>query len=74
MIHEDIAGILVALSTLSPQPEFTPINALVALEWTPLEEQKAVEIWEIIKMVAVTRIAMPQTQVRLSAGRTQMSQ
>jgi len=32
MIHEDRAGILVALSTLSPQPEFTPINALVALE------------------------------------------
>ena len=71
---EDRAGMLVALSTLNPQPESTPINALVAVEGTPLEEQKPVEIWEMIRMVATTRIVMPETQVRLSAGRTQMSQ
>ena len=71
---EDRAGMLVALSTLNPQPESTPINALVAVEGTPLEEQQPVEIWEMIRMVATTRIVMPETQVRLSAGRTQMSQ
>jgi biotin synthase len=71
---EDRAGMLVALSTLNPQPESTPINALVAVEGTPLEEQKPVEIWEMIRMVAATRIVLPKTQVRLSAGRTQMSQ
>ena len=38
-----------------------------------MEEEKPVEIWEMIRMVATTRIVMPQTQVRLSAGRTEMS-
>jgi biotin synthase len=50
-----------------------PINALVAVEGTPLEDEKPVEIWEMIRMVATTRIIMPETQVRLSAGRTNMS-
>lgn len=71
---EDRAGLLVALSSLNPQPESTPINALVAVEGTPLEEQKTVEIWEMVRMVATTRIVLPETQVRLSAGRTEMSQ
>lgn len=70
---KDRAGMLVALSTLDPQPESVPINALVAVEGTPLEEEKPVEIWEMIRMVATTRIVMPKTQVRLSAGRTNMS-
>lgn len=69
----DRAGMLVALSTLNPQPESVPINALVPVEGTPLEEQKPVPIWDMIRMVATTRIVMPETQVRLSAGRTQMS-
>ncbi len=71
---EDRADMLIALSTLNPQPESTPINALVPVEGTPLEEQKPVEIWEMVRMIATTRIVMPKTQVRLSAGRTQMSQ
>jgi biotin synthase len=70
---EDRAGMLVALARLNPQPESVPINALVAVEGTPLEDQKPVEIWEMIRMVATTRIVMPETQVRLSAGRTEMS-
>jgi len=70
---EDRAGMLVALSTLNPQPESTPINALVAVEGTPLEDQKPVSIWDMVRMVATTRIVLPETQVRLSAGRTQMS-
>jgi len=70
---EDRAGMLVALSTLNPQPESVPINALVAVEGTPLENEKPVEIWDMIRMVATTRIVMPETQVRLSAGRTNMS-
>jgi biotin synthase len=70
---EDRAGMLVALSTLNPQPESVPINALVAVEGTPMEEEKPVEIWEMIRMVATTRIVMPETQVRLSAGRTNMT-
>jgi biotin synthase len=69
----DRAGMLVALSTLNPQPESVPINALVAVDGTPLEDEKPIEIWEMIRMVATTRIVMPQTQVRLSAGRMNMS-
>lgn len=70
---DDRAGMLVALATLDPQPESVPINALVAVEGTPLEDQQPVEIWEMIRMVATTRIVMPETQVRLSAGRMNMS-
>jgi biotin synthase len=70
---EDRAGMLVALASLNPQPESVPINALVAVEGTPMEDEKPVEIWEMIRMVATTRIVMPDTQVRLSAGRTNMS-
>ncbi|NJW52962.1 biotin synthase BioB [Salinimicrobium oceani] len=70
---EDRAGMLVALSTLNPQPESVPINALVAVEGTPMEEQEPISIWEMVRMIATTRIVMPETQVRLSAGRTQMS-
>lgn len=69
----DRAGMLVALASLNPQPESVPINALVAVDGTPMEEEKPVEIWEMIRMVATTRIVLPETQVRLSAGRTQMS-
>ena len=72
--HEaDRAGMLVALSTLNPQPESVPINALVAVEGTPLEDQTPVSIWDMVRMVATTRIVMPETQVRLSAGRTEMT-
>ena len=70
---EDRAGMLVALATLNPQPESVPINALVAVEGTPLEDQEPVSIWDMVRMVATTRIIIPETQVRLSAGRTQMS-
>ena len=70
---EDRAGMLVALATLNPQPESVPINALVPVEGTPMEEQQKVSIWEMVRMVATTRIVMPETQVRLSAGRTDMS-
>lgn len=70
---EDRAGMLVALTTLDPQPESVPINALVAVEGTPMEDIEPISIWEMVRMVATTRLVMPETQVRLSAGRTQMS-
>lgn len=66
-------GMLLALAKMDPHPESVPINALVAVEGTPLEDQKMVPIWDMVRMIATTRIIMPQTVVRLSAGRTQMS-
>ncbi|MFN7118004.1 MAG: biotin synthase BioB [Saprospiraceae bacterium] len=70
---EDRCSMLLMLSRLNPQPESVPINALVAVEGTPLEEQEPVSIWEMVRMVATARIVMPKSVVRLSAGRTSMS-
>jgi biotin synthase len=70
---EDRASMLVSLSSLNPHPESVPINALVPVEGTPMEAQRPVEIWDMVRMVATTRLVLPQSQVRLSAGRTQMT-
>ena len=70
---EHRAAMLETLSNLNPYPESVPINALVAVEGTPMEEQEQIPIWDMIRMVATTRIVLPKTTVRLSAGRTQMT-
>lgn len=70
---EDRCQMLVTLSQLDPRPESVPINALVAVAGTPMEDQDPVPIWDMIRMVATTRLVMPGSTVRLSAGRTQMS-
>ncbi len=70
---EDRIKMLYNLSNLNPQPESVPINALVPVEGTPLEKNKLVSIWEMVRMIATTRIVMSKSVVRLSAGRTQMS-
>lgn len=70
---EDRVGMLYTLSILNPQPESVPINALVPVEGTPLGNQPPVPIWDMVRMIATTRIVLPQTAVRLSAGRQSMS-
>ena len=70
---EDRCKMLYTLALLDPQPESVPINALVPVEGTPLENQQVVDSWEMIRMVATTRIVLPKSVVRLSAGRTEMS-
>jgi len=70
---EDRIEMLYTLSNLNPHPESVPINALVPVEGTPLEKQKLVSSWEMLRMISSTRIVMPKSVVRLSAGRTQMS-
>lgn len=70
---EDRVGLLLSYMEMDTPPESIPINALVAVEGTPLEQQKPIEQWEMIRMVATTRIAFPESVVRLSAGRTKMS-
>lgn len=71
--EEDRIEMLHTLANLDPQPESVPINALVPVKGTPLENQKLVSTWEMVRMIATTRIVIPKTVVRLSAGRTQMS-
>lgn len=70
---QDRVGMLYTLSILNPQPESVPINALVAVEGTPLEDQPQVPIWDMVRMIATARIVLPKTAVRLSAGRLSMS-
>jgi biotin synthase len=70
---EDRVGLLMSYMEMETPPDSIPINALVAVEGTPLAEQKPIEQWELIRMVATTRIAFPESVVRLSAGRTKMS-
>lgn len=70
---EDRIGLLMSYMEMETPPESIPINALVAVEGTPMADQKPIEQWEMIRMVATTRIAFPKSVVRLSAGRTKMS-
>lgn len=71
--NADRAGLLQVLASLDPHPESVPINALVAVEGTSLEQQPPVDPLELVRMVATARILMPFSRVRLSAGREQLS-
>ncbi|HEX4943238.1 MAG TPA: biotin synthase BioB [Usitatibacteraceae bacterium] len=66
------AGLLAQLASLDPQPESVPINQLVQVEGTPLAGTEALPWTEFVRTIAVARILMPKSFVRLSAGRTQM--
>jgi biotin synthase len=70
---EDRIGMLMSLLSLERIPDSVPINALVPVEGTPLATENIIPVWDIIRMIATTRIVMPKTTVRLSAGRTEMS-
>lgn len=70
---KDRVGLLQTLATLPSHPESVPINALIAVKGTPLEDQQPVEIWEMIRMIGTARIVMPSAMVRLSAGRVRFS-
>jgi biotin synthase len=69
----DRIGMLHTLATLPEHPESVPVNALVPVEGTPLEDQPKVSVWEMIRMIATARIIMPKAMVRLSAGRVRMT-
>ena len=71
--HDDRIKMLHTLATLPEHPESVPINALVALKGTPLENNSKTDVWDMVRMIATARIIMPKTMVRLSAGRTEMS-
>ena len=68
----DRASLLKVLATLDPHPESVPINALVAVEGTPMEDLSAIDPLEMVRMVATARILMPKSRIRLSAGRQQL--
>ncbi|MGL4583420.1 MAG: biotin synthase BioB [Flavobacterium sp.] len=71
---EDRISMLHTLSTMEKHPESVPINALVRVKGTPMEDMPKVDTWDMIRMIATARIVMPKTMVRLSAGRVEMSE
>ena len=71
--EKDRAGLLMQLANLPQQPESVPINMLVKVAGTPLDQQEDLDPFEFIRTIAVARIMMPKSHVRLSAGREEMN-
>ena len=71
--ENDRLRMLEVLSNFDPPPESVPINCLMAMPGTPLADQLPVDIFELVRLIAVTRIALPKARVRLAAGRTRIS-
>ncbi|MCW8126141.1 biotin synthase BioB [Microbulbifer halophilus] len=71
--EKDRAGLLMQLANLPEHPESVPINMLVKVAGTPLETEEDLDPFEFIRCIAVARIMMPKSHVRLSAGREEMS-
>ena len=69
----DRLRMLEVLSNFNPPPESVPINCLMPMPGTPLADQPPVDIFELVRLIAVTRIALPKARVRLAAGRTRIS-
>ena len=65
--------LLHVLANMEPQPESVPINTLVKVKGTPLYDEKDVDPIDLVKLIATARIVMPKTYIRLSAGRSEMS-
>ena len=72
--REDRVGMIATLASLPEHPESVPINMLVRVDGTPLAEQQALDPLEFVRTIAVARITMPRSVVRLSAGREDMSE
>lgn len=69
----DRVDLLITLANMQRHPESVPINVLVKVAGTPLENQRETDPLEVVKMIAIARIMMPASMLRLSAGRTEMS-
>ncbi len=70
---EDRLKMLETLSEFNPHPESVPINTLMPIKGTPMQDNEVVDVFSLVRMIAVTRIAIPKAKVRLSAGRYSLS-
>ena len=71
--EDDRLRMLEVLSSFNPPPESVPINCLMAMPGTPLAKQPPVDVFELVRLIGVTRIALPRARVRLAAGRTRIT-
>jgi biotin synthase len=72
--QKDRAGLLMGLANLPKHPDSVPINMLVKVAGTPMEAEEDLDPFEFIRTIAVARILMPKSYVRLSAGREEMNE
>ncbi len=72
--EDDRVALLQTLANLPEPPESVPINALVAVEGTPLADRPRIDLWALVRSIATARILMPSSMVRLSAGRLEMTE
>jgi len=70
---DDRCRMLATLANLNPTPESVPINALVAVAGTPLQDRPRLDAFELVRMCATARLLMPKARVRLSAGRSELT-
>ncbi|YCM43914.1 biotin synthase BioB [Verrucomicrobiaceae bacterium 227] len=70
---KDRLKMLEVVSEFNPQPESVPINSLMPMPGTPMAEQQGVDVFDVVRIIALARIAIPKAKVRLSAGRTHFS-
>ena len=70
---EDRMKMLITLANMEVQPESVPINTLVPVKGTPMQDYEKVPVWDLVRMVAIARIMMPKSAVRLSAGRLDLT-
>ena len=70
---QDRLELLLVLASRQPHPESVPINRLEAVPGTPLGTQPKVSVWELVRIIAIARLIMPQTMIRLSGGRLAMT-
>lgn len=71
--EDDRLLFLAELAVLDPPPESIPVNCLIPIPGTPLENAPPVDPWQLVRLIATTRLAFPQARVRLSAGRDRLS-
>ena len=71
---EDRLKMLEVISEFNPQPESIPINSLMPMPGTPMAEEQGVDVFDVVRIIAITRLAAPKAKVRLSAGRTNLSE
>jgi len=69
----DRISMLHTLATMPEHPESVPVNALVPIKGTPLQDAPRVSVWDMVRMIATARIIMPKAMIRLSAGRLEMT-
>ena len=69
---EDRQSMLAFLASMEPQPESVPINLLVSVKGTPLEDADKIETFDLVRTIAAARIMLPKTRLRLSAGRMEL--